>query len=148
MKLYSLIKMRKPYCTGHCNFRSYYHDQAGSGQGIINVYRGAPYQRGHGFGSFFKRFGIPLLSYLGKRVFKVGRDVAQDVFAGNQQPKEAIKRRLKEHGKDLGLDVLEKAKEKLSQLGTGRKRRKTTSSKRVVFKKARKSIRIKKDIFT
>ena len=116
--------LRKRYCPGECSYSSYYLQQAGKGFSDINVYRGVPYQRGLGFGSFFKKIAIPKAKYLGKHLLRTGVTVGADILA-NQKPKEAVKRRFKETVQDIAEEGLEK----LKQSGSGYKRRRRSTVK-------------------
>lgn len=85
------------------------------------VYVGAPYQRGHGIGSFlgglFRRV-LPYLSRgaraIGKEALRAGINVMEDV-ENNTPFKEALKNRVKESRGNLKR----KAEEKLSKLMKG-----------------------------
>lgn len=99
----------------------YYETQNGRGGGIPRVFVGAPYQRGHGIGSFlgglFRRV-LPFLSKgaraVGKEALRAGINVIEDV-ENNTPWKEAIKTRLKESRRNLKR----KATEKISNLMRG-----------------------------
>ena len=99
----------------------YYDIQSGRGGGIPRVFVGAPYQRGHGIGSFlgglFRRV-FPYLSKgvraVGKEALRAGINVIEDV-ENNTPFKEAVKSRLKESRGNLKR----KAKEKISSLMKG-----------------------------
>lgn len=88
-----------------CPYENYYAHQAGSGIGV--VYKGAPYQRGHGIGSFLGglfRSVLPLLSSgaktVGKEALSAGVGLLSDMV--NARPMEdSIKSRLKEVGANL-----------------------------------------------
>lgn len=113
----------------HCDYGPYYCQQAGSG---INVYKGLPHQRGHGVSALFKRYGIPLLKYIAKTGFRFGKQVGEDVFLNRDNPKEALKRRLKSLGKEVATDALDNLQTRVSQIGSGvttRKRRKKSYRK-------------------
>lgn len=129
---------RKTYCPLHSDFKSFYQSQSGSGFSDIEVFRGAPYQRGYGIGSLFARFALPVFKYLGKKVLRTGLSVGQDIL-DKKNLKESIKTRGKEGLKSVGRDAIKKANTILNQTGTGIKRKrkayKTTSKRR------------KKDIF-
>ena len=130
---------------GDCN---HIIQQAGSGQ-ILRVYKGDR-QVGYGvFSEFFKRYGLPLLKSIGapllnkikKEGLEFGKEVGQNIFINKVNPKEALKRGLKRTVKRAGLDLLEVAHKKLSQLGSGRrkKRRTKTSKKKKRTKKVTKA---------
>lgn len=67
-----------------CPYENYYSHQAGSGVGVI--YKGSPYQRGHGIGSFLGglfRSVLPLLSsgvrVVGKEALNAGVGLLSDM---------------------------------------------------------------------
>ena len=129
-----------------CPHTSYYCSQAGHGLMIggnfdpgFNVFRGTPYQRGYGiFGNVIKRYGIPLLHYLGPRLYRTGKDIASDIYLRNRNPRDAFKDRLKESGRVILKDALDKASSTLTspQFGSGipyglyRAKRKRKSTKK------------------
>lgn len=102
-----------------CPYQNYYSHQAGSGIGII--YKGAPYQRGHGVGSFLGglfRSVLPLLASgakaVGKEVLNTGVGLLSDLV--NTRPfDESIKTRLKTATSNLKR----KADNKIDSLMTG-----------------------------
>lgn len=124
----------------NCNFGPYYHSQAGTG---LAIYKGLPHQRGHGlFSNVFRRFGIPLLKYIGKTSLPVVKQLGEDIFLNRQDPKEAIKKNLKAVGKRVAQDVLDKAQERVFQMGSGayKRRRRTRRKRRAVVGKKRKRV--------
>lgn len=151
--------MKKYYCPGDCDFGRHFVSQAGQGYSSLNVYRGIPYQRGHGFGSFFSRFAVPIAKFFGRQLLKTGVAVGGDIL-DNKSPKEALKNRLQETTKSVIREGWNKANE-IVQRGTGRKRvlkRKPTRKrkparkrkpKRKPKKKSQKRQRaFKRDIFS
>lgn len=88
-----------------CPYHHYYSSQAGSGVGVI--YKGAPYQRGHGIGSFLGglfRCVLPFLSSgaraVGKEAVSTGVGLLSDMV--NARPmEESVKSRLKEASSNL-----------------------------------------------
>jgi len=97
-----------------CPYRSYYLNQAG-GASSLPVFRGSPYQKGHGLGSLFSslaRFAVPLLKrgakYLGRRALQTGVEIARDVVEDKQDWREATKRRLKSTANTIMDDVEKK----------------------------------------
>lgn len=70
--------MRKKHCVGDCDYARYFAVQGGRGLDDIPVFRGHPYQRGYGIGSVFRRFGIPILKWLGKTILSEGVDMGKD----------------------------------------------------------------------
>ena len=134
--------MKKQYCSHECDFKHYYCEQAGKG---INVYSGVPYQRGYGFwGDNFKRYGTPVLKYLGKHAFNTGRNVANDVFGQNETFKESLKKRMKESGKVAGRDILEKVTNRINQGGTGKRK---VKRRKPINKSIKRRKTVHKDIF-
>lgn len=122
-----------------CNFSPYYVSQAGSG---LAIYKGQAHQRGYGlFSNVFRRFGFPILKYLAKPLFGLTKQVGEDIFVHNQDPKESIKRQLKRTAKEVALDALDRTTSRVSQIGTGKRRKvskRKTSSKRKPAKQSRK----------
>ena len=86
---------RKNYCSCDSDFSKHYSIQAGKGFDDINIFRGNPYQRGYGFGSLLKRFGIPILKFFGKELLKTGVNVGNDLLE-QRNIKESLKARGKE----------------------------------------------------
>ena len=117
------------------NYEDYFKSQAG-GNLDISYYRGSPYQRGHGFlSTFAKRYGIPVLKYLARQGFHVGKDILSDVASGQKfstSAKSNLKKRAATTLKDFG--------EKLVQGGSGLRKRPRLVKKR----RKRKSKTIKK----
>ena len=134
------MNFRKPHCIGDCDFSRYYLSQAGKGFEDINVFKGRPYQRGHGIGSLFRRFGLSLVKLIGKHLLRTGMNVGSDVLSNNMS-KENLKRRLKEGAKIMANEGLAKASDMLNQSGSGRKRK-------TIAKKYKKVKRKKKDVFS
>lgn len=138
-----------------CPYHHYYSAQAGSGIGII--YKGAPYQRGHGIGSFLGglfRSVFPLLKngakVFGKEALNAGVGLLGDLV-GAQPLDESIKNRFRTATSNLKR----KADEKLDSImaGSGYKN-KRQRLKTIIHKKISKQRRTskgahrnKKDIF-
>lgn len=109
------------YSRNHinCPYEHYYTHQAGSGIGVI--YKGAPYQRGHGIGSFLGglfRSVLPLFSSgakaIGKEALSTGVGLLSDIV--NARPmEESIKTRLKEASSNLKR----KADDKIDKIMSG-----------------------------
>ena len=134
--------IRKKYCLGDCDFKSYYLSQAGKGYDDIAVFRGYPYQRGYGIGSLFRRFGIPLAKFIGRHLLNTGVSIGSDILLNKSLDKDVIKTKLKQGAKEATKDALTKALNKIDQKGSGRKRKR---SKKVY--KPKKKTRKFKDIF-
>lgn len=142
-----------------CPYEDYYSHQAGSGVGVI--YKGTPYQRGHGIGSFLGglfRSVLPLLSSgaraIGKEALSTGVGVLSDMF--NAQPiDDSIKTRLKEATTNLKRKVDSKI-ERINMSGSGykiKRKRLSPSIPASVTKvntttKAKKKFRNINDIFS
>lgn len=97
----------------------HYASQAGGG--VDRVFIGAPYQRGHGLGSFLSglfRRALPLLTrgarVVGKEALHTGMNILDDV-AHNTPFKDAFRSRITESGRNLKR----KAEEKLESLMKG-----------------------------
>lgn len=102
-----------------CPYEHYYSHQAGSGVGI--VYKGVPFQRGHGIGSFLGglfRSVLPLLSSglktVGRETLGAGMGLLSDMV--NSRPMDSsIRSRLKE----ASANLKRKADEKIDSLMSG-----------------------------
>jgi len=92
--------------------------------GAITGFTGPEWQYGgsFSFGSFLWRHAKPLLGYLARTGAKKGLDFIRDV-AEEKDIKTAALSRLKEVGKQVATDALDKAKERVAQMGTGIRRR-------------------------
>ena len=123
--------MRRTYCPNDCDFQRYYQSQAGSGLSNIRIYKGFPYQRGYGIGTVMKRFGIPLLEFLGKHLLSTGMSIGSDILA-KKNIRDSVRQRLKDGSKSAVKDGLSKLSTLVDQAGSGRKvykRRKITKTK-------------------
>lgn len=116
--------------TSRNRYYYYYLQQAGGGG-----FRGPVFQRGNGLGSIFKslvRFITPIIKpaakALGREAIGVGSRWFGDISAG-QDPKSALKKNFKIAGSNL----LHKAGDKVlnSQFGSGKRKRKSTKSRKV-----------------
>lgn len=136
---------KRKYCIGDCNYQAYFNSQVGRGVNDISIFRGRPYQRGYGIGSVFKRYGVPLLEFLGRHLLSTGVALGNDMI--DKKPfVESLRRRGGESIKRIGLettDSLARAVQKSEQTGGGKLyKRKRSQSKRA------KVIRRKRDIFS
>lgn len=142
-----------------CPYEHYYSHQAGSGIGVI--YKGVPYQRGHGIGSFLGglfRCVFPLLSSgaraVGKEALNAGVGLLSDMVASRPM-EESVKSRLKEAGSNLKRKADAKI-DRINMSGSGyitkRKRLSSFISPSTVNVKATKRTKlikkVTKDIFT
>lgn len=139
--------MRKKYCIGECDYSRHFASHRGGSLEDIRVYRGYPYQRGYGIGSVFRRFGIPILKWLGGQVLRQGVDIGKDYFEKKISKEELIPR-MKKGAKLVASAGLSKG---ATYLGTGRKRKYSKSPKRLkkrVYKrrKPRKTTRRKRKL--
>lgn len=126
----------------HCDYCALFSHQKGSG---LPIYQGLPHQRGYGvFTNLFKRFGVPLLKYLGKKAFIAGKNIGEDIIVNNTDPKHAIKSHLKKSAKTVGFDALSEASKRLAQVGSGRRRKRQRVSKRRVKRTVKRSRATKK----
>lgn len=119
------------------DYNRYYLDQAGNGLAKFQGYR---FQKGHGFfGRLIKSFAKPLLGYLGKHVFKTGRNIVDDVLSG-KNIKESGRARLRETLGMVGDDV----EAKFMQKGRGYTPRKAIKArpalKRHTLKRSKRSL--------
>lgn len=128
----------------NCDYCALFSHQRGSG---LPIYQGLPHQRGYGiFTNLFKRFGVPLLKYLGKKAFITGRNIGEDIIVNNADPKHAIKAHLSKAAKTVGFDTLSEASKRLAQTGSGRRRRRTTRRKTSKTKAKRKTTKRKRTV--
>lgn len=141
-----------------CPYEHYYSHQAGSGIGVI--YKGAPYQRGHGIGSFLGglfRSVLPLLSsgarVIGKDALNAGVGILSDMVSAHPM-EESIKSRLKEATSNLKRKAHNKI-DGLNMSGSGYKtKRKRLSSvippstTKVKAQKNKSRVNNQKDIFS
>lgn len=102
-----------------CPYDHYYSHQAGSGIGI--VYKGVPFQRGHGIGSFLGglfRSVIPLLSSgfktVGKEALDAGVGLLSDMV--NSRPMDSS---VRSRFKEASANLKRKADEKIDSLMSG-----------------------------
>lgn len=103
--------MRQEFHTDdYNNWLRYYAGQAEqTGYGVIG-FRGTPYQRGGGLGSFFRslfRMAVPVIksvaTHVGEQALSSGTDIAQDVLRG--KPLSAA---FEEHGREGVAKLLDK----------------------------------------
>ena len=131
---------RKKYCACDSDFTQHYQQQAGNGLSDIAVFRGQPYQRGYGLGSVFRRFGIPILKFLGKQLVKTGVNVGNDYLAGNNI-RASIKSQGKKGIRTAAKEGLDRLNQLVDQTGSGIRKRKRVD-------KHRKLKKAKLDIFS
>ena len=127
------VMKRKVYCCDASRhlYEDYYSRQVG---GLMPVFVGSRYQRGHGLGStlggLFRRFVVPLFKTHGKKValnaLRTGMDVAEDVLGSGRGLKESVKRRVPEGIKRTARGVM-------GQSGSGVKRRKVRTCVNDIF---------------
>lgn len=114
-----------------CPYQHYYSRQAGTGVGII--YRGVPYQRGHGIGSFLGglfRSVFPLLKSgakaVGTEALNAGMGLISDMI--NARP---LNESVKTHLKNITTNLKRKADNKIDSMmsgsGSGYKTRRLTN---------------------
>lgn len=129
-----------------CPYQQYYANQAGSGIGAI--YRGAPYQRGHGIGSFLGgifRSILPLFKtgarVVGKEALRTGSNILGDLVE-NRSAKESFRDRLQE----AGVNLKRKADEKIDSLmvGSGYKRKRQVNRAHSTSRPVKKPSRVRK----
>jgi hypothetical protein len=110
-------------------------------------FKGNPFQRprlqdGEGFlGDLFKQFGLPIITYLGRKGASSAIELGQDLLAG-ENVKKSLKRRSKQLAQNIASDVAERAT-RFAQSGSGKKKgnknkivlRNTKSNKKPKIKK-------------
>lgn len=116
--------MRQQYhIDDYSSWLRYYADQANqTGYGDAGYYRGSPYQRGGGLGSFFRslfRMAVPAIktaaTHIGRQALNSGVDIAQDVLRGKP-----IESAVHEHGREGISKLIESASNALrGQSGRG-----------------------------
>lgn len=131
--------MYVPYRCCEKTFEEYYCNQTGSG---LNYYRGASFQRGYGIGGIFRslfRAAVPLFKSgakaVGKQLFHSGVNMLNDVSQGDDI-KMALKRRMKEAGKQLTDKAAVKVK---TMIGSGRNKKRKRSAKRSISRPKKKA---------
>lgn len=136
---------RKVYCSCDSDFTRHFQHQAGAGFSDLTIFRGHPYQRGYGIGSLLKRFGVPILKFLGKQAIKTGIDIGNDYLSGSNL-KQSIKKQGKASLRSVIRDGLGQLDNLFDQTGSGirkRKRKLATNNRKTTVAKKRK-----KDIFS
>ena len=123
-------------CRALLHSNKHYPNSAAAGQlgGSIVGFRGNPYQRGRGLGSFFTRLFRGLLPIaksaakaVGKEALRTGIGVAGDVLNNRQD----LEGSLKTHGRAALGSLADQAKEYVDkQKGSGRRRRRKRAAKR------------------
>lgn len=147
---------RKNYNFYDDRYDIYYLSQASQqnqlGNGLDNeqlsFYRGKPFQRGFGniFTRFGKAYGIPLLKYVGKKLFNYGLDVANDIKSG-ENLKESMKKNIKRTANEALEDIKSKIQEGKSRKVRYKRRRilkKNQSKKKRSPKKVKKIKKVKR----
>jgi hypothetical protein len=116
----------------HHRGRGVYAGPAFQRGGAITGFAGPEWQYGgsFNFGSFLWRHAKPLLGYLARTGAKKGFEFIRDV-AEETDIKTAALSRLKEVGKQVATDALDKAKERVAQMGTGIRRRRRRGTRRL-----------------
>jgi hypothetical protein len=112
------------------DYTDYYVNQAGNG---LPGFSGPRFQKGYGFFSMLKRWGVPLLKYIGKSALQTGVNIGSDILDG-KQVRESAKKQLVSTGRSMASDAVARAR-KYVQTGTGKKRRKQKYSKKKRTKK-------------
>jgi hypothetical protein len=115
----------------------YYVNQAGTG---LPYFEGSRFQKG--FGSFFGRFikggFIPMLKYIGRKVFDSGYNITKDVVMG-ESIKDSAKKNIKNTVGEIAGDIFDK----VTQKGKGRKRKCRKYKRRKILQRAKSIKRIK-----
>lgn len=113
------MKMYSYESTRICPYEHYYTHQAGSGIGVI--YKGAPFQRGHGIGAFLGglfRSVLPLLSSgakaIGREALNAGTGFLSDMISGR-----AVEDSVRNRFKEVTSNLKRKADTKIDNIMTG-----------------------------
>ena len=139
----------------HNPYIDYYINQQGHG-GSMAVFRGAPWQMGHGqmgygLGDLFRslvKVATPIVKRgaktLGEIAMTTGKDLFGDIIEGKNVKEAAKTRGLEALGaaKNKGLELVQQQAEK-AKTGEGRRRRKRSRSKRSKSTRSRSSKRQK-----
>ena len=127
--------MNRKHISSTEHYKQYYINQALQ-KGGGPYFAGRLFQKGAGivsiFASLFKR-ALPFLSsassQIGKVALKTGANVLADTVSG-QRFQDSLKNRLRESGRELKRNAINKLQSTLaSQTGAGKKRRATSQSK-------------------
>lgn len=145
-----MLRPRPPYfsakgTTGQ-GYSDYYNAQFGNG---LTVYRGRPFQNGHGFGGALlglMRSATPLLKNMGKTLLRAGVGVAEDLMDG-QSFKTSVKSRGIGALKNLAGGIMSGPKQKAAPKRAGTKRKRKISSSSSQTGSGRHPKRRRKDIF-
>lgn len=120
-------------------YDEYYHHQAGSG---LPGFSGYKYQRGSGFfGNIFRNILKPLGIYLGKQALSTGVNIGTDYLAGEDM-KTSVRKRGRESAQKIADDGYKKITQKISQAGSGRRKRRRKS--RVIKTRINRKIKMNK----
>lgn len=103
-----------------CPYLAYYSGQAGSGIGAT-VFKGSPYQRGHGVGSFFSGLFRSIMPLIRRGVGTVGKEALRTGvnILGDLQEKRPIKEIFKTRISEAGGNLKRKAENKIDTILTG-----------------------------
>lgn len=142
--------MRTPYFIEQngSHFKDYYRQQAG---GSINVFSGAPLQKGHGIGGLFSgliKGALPLLKQgakkVGREILGSGINIAKDLMQGKN-----LKNSAKKNFSNAGMNILDNLSSSLSSPKRGVASRKRKAPQKKIKQKAKKPRRkVTTDIFT
>ena len=137
--------MNRKHISSTEHYKQYYINQALQ-KGGGPYFAGRLFQKGAGIGSIFASLfkrALPFLSsassQIGKVALKTGANVLADTVSG-QRFQDSLKNRLRESGRELKRNAINKLQSTLaSQTGAGKKRRATSQSKER-SKKRRKTV--------
>ena len=127
--------MNRKHISSTEHYKQYYINQALQ-KGGGPYFAGRLFQKGAGIGSIFASLfkrALPFLSsassQIGKVALKTGANVLADTVSG-QRFQDSLKNRLRESGRELKRNAINKLQSTLaSQTGAGKKRRATSQSK-------------------
>ena len=125
--------MNRKHISSPDHYKQYYLNQALQ-KGGGPYFAGRLFQKGSGIGSIFASLfkrALPFLSrasnHIGKVALKTGANVLADTVSG-ERFQDSLKNRVKESGRQLKRDAINKLQNTLtSQTGSGRKRKRAPS---------------------
>ena len=100
-----------------CDWCEFFAQQQGGAN--WEIYRGIKNQKGYNiFSTYFHRYGVPMLKWIGRKALETGREWVRDVVLHDEPPKKALKKRLVKTARDAAMEGFDKL-EKRIQSGSG-----------------------------
>lgn len=142
--------MYVPYQCCQKSLEEYYANQTGGG---AEFYQGAVHQRGYGFGGIFRslfRAAVPLLKSgakaIGQQLWHSGVDTIKDISQG-EEVRTAVRRRLKEAGRNLTDQASSKVKNMIGSGQNQRNKKRKLETQSITSRKTKK-VKTHADIFS